>query len=121
MKTQLNFKVDHQKLSQVDNFYLVASQAEQYVRAKFSFSDEWEPENTTVVFTSPDGTMLTSELDDSNECYVPNEVLTKPGYLITSLFCSKLGESVDDYGVTHDYTALRITTNTVKSYIHKSL
>lgn len=121
MSTLLEFVVDGQRLVRSDRWELVANQTVNYVKAHFIFlSDEWVPEQTTVVFESPEHEIYTVQLDSDGYCDVPNEVIFSHGYVVTSLFYSVV-DKVEKDGELVDTITFRITTNPVKIYTFETL
>ncbi len=118
MEAQLKFVVDNQTLARSDSWRLVATNSENYLKAKFDFiSDPWVPSKTTGVFlNSVSGLVKTADLDENGECFVPNEVLTDPGELIVSLYCSDSVTRISDAVVP-----TRVTSNPVYINIYPSL
>ena len=84
----LIFDVKGQKIRRIDTFFAVEKSVS-YLTAKFNLlSDEWKGKSVTAVFTRQDNTEIVKYviLDDNDECLVPNEVLTKYGYVNVSVF-----------------------------------
>lgn len=112
MKTKLTFIVSEQHLARDDNWKLIASESQNYLKAKFAFEKgPWVPGEATATFVSPYGIIAYADLDGNGECFVPNEVLVSPGDLEVSLFYSQVSDKTD----------FRISTNAVKIYIHPTL
>ena len=102
--SHLLFTVEGQNLVRKDTFFAVAGSVN-FLTAKFEFlSEEWEGVSAIAVF-SGNGVVKQAVLDDANECYVPNEVLAKPGIVTISVYAQ---------------TDVLITTNKVDVYIYES-
>lgn len=72
---QLLFQVDNQTISRTDKFKVVAK-SKRYLRAKFTFSDDWGDAGKTAQFVNTrDGKAHDRILDEYGECEVPEEVL----------------------------------------------
>lgn len=72
---QLLFQVDNQTISRTDKFKVVAK-SKRYLRAKFTFSDDWGDAGKTAQFVNTrDGKAYDRILDEYGECEVPEEVL----------------------------------------------
>ena len=122
MEAQLKFEVTDQILTRTKDWKLMASESENYLRAKFVFNtDPWVPGETTAVFTGANGVTKEAKLSADGECVVPKETLTAPGTLAVSLYYGVISQSYDEYDVATDYTALRVTTNPVLVNIYPTL
>ena len=121
MEAQLNFEVTEQHLVRCDKWNLMASESENYLRAKFTFkAGPWVPSNSVATFQYK-GINVDAPLDENGECFVPNEALATAGVIYVSVYCSVIGQKENEYDVISDYTALRLTTNPVGIYIHPTL
>ena len=100
----LLFTVEGQNLVRKDTFFVAAGSVN-YLTAGFEFiTDDWEGVSPIAVF-SGNGVVKQAVLDDSNECFVPNEVLAQPGKVTVSV-----------YGQTD----VLVTTNKVDIYVYES-
>lgn len=118
MDAQLKFIVDNQTLARTNDWKLVATNSENYLKAKFVFiSDPWVPEKTTAVFLNTvTGITAIANLDENGECLVPNEVLTDSCELAVSVYCS------DSFTrITGTEVPLRVTSNPVYINVYPSL
>lgn len=77
----LVFQIIDQTLERLDSFHVVGN-SQNYLKAHFVFSEDWEGFTRTVVFTGRDGKSYSTMLDDSNTCVVPWEVLTRDRFYI---------------------------------------
>lgn len=80
----LKFKVKHQNISRLDLLKLVSG-SRNYVKAQFSFTDDWNGTTKTARFTCNETTydML---LDDEDSCLIPWEVINESGFFEVSVF-----------------------------------
>ena len=70
----IDFNVQHQTITRTDNYKVVGG-SQNYLRARFTFCDEWEGVTATAVFSTNSGKHY-STLIENGECLVPWEVLT---------------------------------------------
>lgn len=82
----LKFCIDHQKITRMDDFYVVADSAN-YLTAEFSFTDDWTGVKTAV-FRRGENWWNVLLTDDA--CTVPWEALQGQGILYVSAFCNNL-------------------------------
>lgn len=106
MGAQLQFSVNNQVITRIDDFRVVAESVD-YLYAQFTFNtDEWADRKVTAQFRS-DKSNKTYEyiLDAENTCLVPWESLNLQdgGYMYVSVFAGAL-----------------ITTNRAKVFVEKS-
>lgn len=93
------FNINNQTLLRIDKEPLVSG-SQNYVKALFTFSDEWTDCAKTCSFIKGNKT-YNQVLDGNNSCYVPVEVLEKSGEFYVALLGTK------------GSTSTRITTNGV--------
>lgn len=93
------FNINNQTLLRTDNEPLVSG-SQNYIKALFTFSDEWADCAKTCSFIKGNKT-YNQILDSNNSCYVPAEVLEKSGEFYVALLGTK------------GSTSTRITTNGV--------
>ncbi len=79
---QLEFNIKNQSISRVDNHEVVAD-SKNYLRAHFSFSNDWDDVNKTAVFKHGEDVYNVILIDDA--CLVPHEVI-KANYFTVSVF-----------------------------------
>ena len=84
MSAQLLFTVKNQTITRTDNFRPVAK-SQNYLRAGFEFSEDWGINDKIAIFRSG-SVSYEMLLDSNNECVVPWEVLTDPGWLYVSAY-----------------------------------
>lgn len=122
MEAQLKFEVTDQILTRTKDWKLMASESENYLRAKFVFNTEpWVAEETMAVFTGANGITREVKLSSNGECIVPYETLTAAGKLAISLYYGVIDQSIDEYDIATDYTSIRVTTNPVLVNIYPTL
>lgn len=80
---ELQFSINQQHIKRIDNENVVAD-SRNYLKARFTFSDEWNGLIKTAVFTHGENT-YNAILDAENGCVVPWEVI-KSGYVHVSVF-----------------------------------
>lgn len=80
----LTFNINKQIIRRTDCEIPVAN-SENYLRASFSFSNEWQGYKTAIF---NNGTAYSIILDENNECLVPWEVITASGFSV-SVFCGE--------------------------------
>ena len=83
---QLKLNVKNQIISRTDNFRVVAD-SRNYLYADFTFTEEWENEQITAIFTR--GNEAYNAIVDNGTCLVPWEVIKAPSFYI-SVFCDNL-------------------------------
>ena len=98
MNTYLFFTVDKQIIIRKDDNEIVAS-SQNYLRARFNFSIEWQGLDITAQFTVGDNTYNVA-LSDAGTCTVPWEALTSSGILKVSVFGDDL--------ITTNYSSIPI-------------
>ncbi len=82
----LNFNIQNQTITRTDNFAVVGD-SKNYLKASFSFSEEWTG-TITAVFDYG-GKAYCVILSEDNTCTVPWEVI-KPPHFTVSVFCGDL-------------------------------
>lgn len=78
----LYFSIKNQTISRSDSFNVVGD-SRKYLKAHFTFSEEWDGINTAVFKNGED--VFCVVLPDDNSCLVPWEVI-KPPYFTVSVF-----------------------------------
>ena len=78
------FKITNQIIERTDNQRVVARSLN-YLKAKFIFSEDWTGYKTAIF--SRDESNYEMLLDDSDECYIPHEVLENEGEFSVSVVC----------------------------------
>ena len=78
----LKFNIQNQIITRTDNFSVVGD-SRKYLKAHFSFSEEWDGINTAIFKNGED--VFCVVLPDDNLCLVPWEVI-KPPYFTVSVF-----------------------------------
>lgn len=79
----IKFKIDHQIISRIDKNKLVSG-SQRYVRARFSFSEDWNDATKVAIFKT--GAYPLHVLLEDDECEVPWEVLQSDGIIEVSVF-----------------------------------
>lgn len=69
----IEFSVQHQTITRTDKYKVVGG-SQNYLRARFTFCDEWEGITATAVFSTNSGKHYSVLIEDG-ECLVPWEVL----------------------------------------------
>lgn len=69
----IEFSVQHQTITRTDKYKVVGG-SQNYLRARFTFCDEWEGVTATAVFSTNSGKHYSVLIEDG-ECLVPWEVL----------------------------------------------
>lgn len=92
----LRFNVESQHLTRTDRSIVVA-RSENYLKAKFDFSPDWDGVTKTAVFTN--GGRVYNVILDNDECFVPTEVIRK-GCFTVSVFGGDL--------ITADVVTIRV-------------
>ena len=92
----LRFNVESQHLARTDRSIVVA-RSENYLKAKFDFSPDWDGVTKTGVFTN--GGRVYNVILDNDECFVPTEVIRK-GCFTVSVFGGDL--------ITADVVTIRV-------------
>ncbi len=92
----LRFNVESQHLTRTDRSIVVA-RSENYLKAKFDFSPDWDGVTKTAVFTN--GGRVYNVILDNDECFVPTEVIRK-GCFTVSVFGGDL--------ITADVISIRV-------------
>lgn len=112
----LQFTVNNQELTKVKGI-TPATDSQNYLKAQFTFSEDWENCEKIAVFRAEDVTRKIY-LNENNECFVPWEVLKQSEH---GAFCIRdtiiIYASVYAIDVTEQ---IRITTNEVKIEVKKS-
>ncbi|MBE7032001.1 MAG: hypothetical protein E7401_03455 [Ruminococcaceae bacterium] len=75
----LEFKITNQTIERIDNFEVVAD-SRNYLKAHFTFSDEWEGDITAIFGY---GNEYYSVLLENGECIVPWEVIKPHGFSVS--------------------------------------
>lgn len=78
-KQYLEFRVEHQRISRIDDFYVVGG-SQRYLHARFQFCEDWEGEETYAIF-SGGGHSYRQKIVDG-ECVVPWEVLLAKHFFV---------------------------------------
>ena len=111
MSAQLTFAVTNQIIKRTDHFR-PAALSQNYLRAGFSFSEDWDDDADKIaIFTTQCGRSYEVILDEADECGVPWEVLTEPGYFFVSAYsgdritATKASVYIEDTGYVDDPTA----------------
>lgn len=78
------FKITNQIIERTDYQRVVACSLN-YLKAKFTFSEDWTGYKTAIF--SRDESNYEMLLDDSDECYIPHEVLENEGEFSVSVVC----------------------------------
>lgn len=81
----LEFKVTGQHI-EVEEHYKVVADSKNYLKAHFTFSNEWQGIKTAIF---KKGLTVLNVILDNDECFVPWEVI-KPGKFGVSVFCGDL-------------------------------
>lgn len=84
----LKFNIKNQKITWVNKHFLVVSNSYEYLKAKFTFSADWEGAIKTAIFKKNDSTFYKILID--NECYVPWEILQEAGEIEVSVMAGNL-------------------------------
>ena len=71
-KQYLEFRVEHQRISRTDGFYVVGG-SQKYLHARFQFCEDWEGEEAYAIFSG--GGHSYRQKIENGECVVPWEVL----------------------------------------------
>lgn len=109
MSAQLTFEVTNQIIKRTDRFR-PAALSQNYLRAGFTFSEDWGEADRIAIFTTQCGKSYEVILDN-DECGVPWEVLTSPGYFFVSAYsgdritATKASVYIEDTGYVEDPTA----------------
>lgn len=98
MNTYLFFTVDKQIITRQDHNEIVAS-SQNYLKARFNFSIEWQDLSITAQFTFGNNTYNVA-LSETGTCTVPWEALTSSGILKVSVFGDDL--------ITTNYSSIPI-------------
>ena len=111
MSAQLTFSVTNQIIKRTDHFR-PAALSQNYLRAGFTFSEDWDDDvDKIAIFTTQCGRSYEVILDENDECGVPWEVLTEPGYFFVSAYsgdritATKASVYIEDTGYVEDPTA----------------
>lgn len=83
----LNFRVRHQNITRMD-FIKVVSGSQNYVKAKFNFSDDWAGLTKTARFTCNEESF--DLILEQDECMIPWEVIKESGFFDVSVFGGSL-------------------------------
>lgn len=78
-KQHIEFRVEHQRISRIDDFYVVGG-SQRYLHARFQFCEDWEGEEAYAVF-SGGGKSYRQKIVDG-ECVVPWEVLLTKQFFV---------------------------------------
>lgn len=78
-KQYIEFRVEHQRISRIDDFYVVGG-SQRYLHARFQFCEDWEGEEAYAVF-SGGGKSYRQKIVDG-ECVVPWEVLLTKQFFV---------------------------------------
>ena len=89
MEIQLSFKVDGQHVVRTDKHNVLASGTQNYLIAKFEFSDEWNELNGKIAIFRYKGKNYIVELDENLTCTIPWEVIM-PGRFYVSVIAGEL-------------------------------
>ena len=111
MSAQLTFAITNQIIKRTDHFR-PAALSQNYLRAGFTFSEDWDNDADKIaIFTTQCGRSYEVILDEADECGVPWEVLTSPGYFFVSAYsgdritATKASVYIEDTGYVEDPTA----------------
>lgn len=111
MSAQLTFAITNQIIKRTDHFR-PAALSQNYLRAGFTFSGDWDDDADKIaIFTTQCGRSYEVILDEADECGVPWEVLTLPGYFFVSAYsgdritATKASVYIEDTGYVEDPTA----------------
>lgn len=111
MSAQLTFAITNQIIKRTDHFR-PAALSQNYLRAGFTFSEDWDDDADKIaIFTTQCGRSYEVILDENDECGVPWEVLTSPGYFFVSAYsgdritATKASVYVEPSGYVDDPTA----------------
>lgn len=111
MSAQLTFAITNQIIKRTDHFR-PAALSQNYLRAGFTFSEDWDDDADKIaIFTTQCGRSYEVILDEADECGVPWEVLTSPGYFFVSAYsgdritATKASVYIEDTGYVEDPTA----------------
>jgi hypothetical protein len=98
MNIYLFFTVDKQVITRVDK-NILAAKSQNYIKARFNFSIEWESISKTAQFTKGENTYNVA-ISSAGTCTVPWEALTSSGILKVSVFGDDL--------ITTNYSSIPI-------------
>ena len=84
----LKFNVKSQRINWVNQYFLVVANSYEYLKAKFTFSLEWENSIKTAIFKKNTSTFYKILID--NECEVPWELLQNEGEFTVSVMAGNL-------------------------------
>lgn len=111
MSAQLKFAITNQIIKRTDHFR-PAALSQNYLRAGFTFSEDWDDDADKIaIFTTQCGRSYEVILDENDECGVPWEILTEPGYFFVSAYsgdritATKASVYIEDTGYVEDPTA----------------
>lgn len=111
MSAQLTFAITNQIIKRTDHFR-PAALSQNYLRAGFIFSEDWDDDADKIaIFTTQCGRSYEVILDEADECGVPWEILTEPGYFFVSAYsgdritATKASVYIEDTGYVDDPTA----------------
>ena len=102
----LNFDVKKQIITRTDQNQVVAN-SKNYLKAKFSFTEEWQGKKTALFKHKSQNLVYELWLDENDTCFVPWEVI-KSGSFFVSVVCGELITTsnacvdVDDSGFNGD-------------------
>ena len=97
MKQQyIEFKVSHQQITRTDDFFVVGG-SQNYLKARFSFCEDWDGEQPVAVFTS--GHRAYSVLIDGGECFVPWEVLQTKRFFVGCMAGARITSNAAEVAV----------------------
>ena len=119
----LNFDVKKQIITRTDQNQVVAN-SKNYLKAKFSFTEEWQGKKTALFKHKSQNLVYELWLDENDICFVPWEVI-KSGSFFVSVVCGELITTsnacvdVDDSGFNGDKFHPTDPTPTVYSQILK--
>lgn len=83
-KMTLQFKIDRQHITRLDNF-IVTEKSNEYLYAHFVFSDDWTNLNKYILIRPLDiDAAYRLELDNTNTCKIPNILILFPGFVISA-------------------------------------
>lgn len=83
-KMTLQFKIDRQHITRLDNF-IVTEKSNEYLYAHFVFSDDWNNLNKYILIRPLDiDAAYRLELDNTNTCKIPNILILFPGFVISA-------------------------------------
>ncbi len=102
----INFTVKHQTLT-AKYTSMVVSRSQDYLRAVFSFSEDWYGAQHIAQFVRGES-KYNIELDDANACYVPWELLQTEGTFTVTVWANNLQDE-DNIIITTNKVTVAVT------------